>query len=352
MKTNWRNACVSPNATITDVIGVIDRGGAQIALVVDENGKLCGTITDGDVRRCLMQGVSLDVPVTRFMNAQPSTALETATLSEIRAMMVRHSHHQIPVIDDQGRVVRLEIIDSLLQSESKPNKVVLMAGGLGLRLRPLTAHRPKPLLEVGGRPILETTINRLVAQGYTDICLSLGYKAEMIQAHFGDGEEFGAKIHYLLEEEPLGTAGALSLIQEAVDEPFLVMNSDILTTLKVDNLIAFHKEKGGVATMGVRSHDTVVPFGVVEATDDRLVCMREKPVIRHLVNTGIYVLEPTVLEKVASGRYMDMPDLLAKVNAEKEGSVSVYPVFEYWIDVGRSGDFQRAERDYRDVFHE
>ena len=346
---NWKQALVLPSASIRDAVRVIDAAALQVALVVDEDGRLLGTVTDGDVRRAILAGASLDDAVTGAMNDSPTTAREHDDRDVLLGMMRQKRLHQIPVLNAAWRVIGLEILDDLITPEAKPNAVVLMAGGLGTRLRPLTNDTPKPLLRVGPKPILQTILEAFIEHGFSRFYLSVNYLAEQVEEHFGDGSKWGVEIDYLREKERLGTAGALSLLPEAPEAPFFVMNGDLLTRLNFANVLDFHTQNGAAATMCVREYEMQVPYGVIDTESHRILDIREKPTERYLVNGGVYVLDPSALALIPEGQRFDMPDLFNRLIGQ-EKTVSAFPIREYWMDIGQPDDFRRANGHFEEVF--
>ncbi len=340
-----------PTQSIRDVLQIIDQAAIQIAIITDEEGYLQGTVTDGDIRRGILDGVGLEDPVSTVMTEDPITSSPQEDRQSLVNTMRARRIHQIPLVDDKGRVVGIEVLDDLLEPEARPNPVVLMAGGLGTRLRPLTKDCPKPLLEVGDKPILETILEGFIAHGFHRFYLSVNYKAGMIEDYFGDGSDWGVDISYVHEEKRLGTAGPLSLLPERPDETMIVMNGDLLTKLNYAHLLDFHREHDVAATMCVREHETQVPYGVIETDDQYMEGIEEKPTERYFVNAGIYVLEPETLDYVPENEFFDMPDLFEQI-IEEGGEATVFPVREYWQDVGRREDFQRVNGEYEEVFEE
>jgi len=337
------------SGTVRDAIGRLDAVGMQIVLIVDETGRLEGTVTDGDIRRGLLRGIELSAPVERVMNPDPITIKLNEPRQLVLALMQKLRIHQMPVVDDAGIVQGLETLDELLASDKQPNWVVLMAGGLGARLRPLTEDCPKPMLRVGNKPLLETIIQSFVEQGFNRFFISVNYMAETIMSYFGDGAALGARIDYLVENDKLGTAGALGLLPERPEAPLLVMNGDILTRVNFQQMLAFHKATGADATMCIREYEHTVPYGVVRVDDHRIVEMSEKPTHRFFVNAGIYTLEPRALEKVGAARYLDMPTFFSQLKAAGR-TISAYPIREYWLDIGQMADFDRAQGEFASVF--
>jgi dTDP-glucose pyrophosphorylase len=332
---------VGAEASIRDAIAAIDIGGRQIAVVLDASGKLLATVTDGDIRRGLLRGVGLDDPLRTVMQTAPRTVRDTDGREAAIALMRREKLHHIPVIDAEGRLVELLWIDTLSEVVRHDTQVVLMAGGLGMRLRPLTETIPKPMLPIGGRPILDHILTAFLEQGFSRFTISLNYLGDVVRAHFGDGSAIGAQIEYVEEPEKLGTAGALSLLPERPDAPFIVMNGDLLTSMRFDALMRFHRETGAKATMCAREYSVQVPYGVIRVDGARLVEIEEKPVHSHFVNAGVYVLAPDTLDLVRRGEPLDMPELFERLIREGEAP-AVFPVREAWIDIGRPEDLERA----------
>ena len=348
----WKRILVSAETTIREVIRVLDSAALQIVLVVDAEERLLGTVTDGDVRRAILRGASLDDTALQVMNPDPVLARIDDQPEHLLALMQRTRLHHIPVVDDLHRVVGLQLIDDLLdRRQKKDNFVVLMAGGLGSRLRPLTDDCPKPMLKVGNKPLLETILESFCDYGFTRFYISVNYMAEKVMDYFGDGARWGVEIKYLHEDQRMGTAGALSLIEETTDLPLIVMNSDILTKVNFQNLLDFHGAHHSVATMCVREYDFQVPYGVVKIDNHRIISIEEKPVHRFFVNAGIYVLEPTVLDLIPRNAFFDMPSLYERLMAEKE-ETAVFPIREYWLDIGQLADYDRANGEFARNFSE
>jgi len=339
-----KDVCVSHSLKIIDSLQQMEKGTAQIVLVVDEDNRLLGTVTDGDVRRGILKGIGLDAPISDVMNRSPITIIRGTTRELAVALMRERGIHQLPVLDDNRRVIDLLTLDSVLRAVHEETIVVLMAGGLGSRLQPLTHTTPKPLLPVGGRPLLEITISNLARQGFGRFFVSVNYKAGMFRDHFAEGHHLGVEINYLHEDEKLGTAGALRLLPSRPTAPILVMNGDILTTLDARQLVLFHRQQDAEATICVREYEWRIPFGVVQLDDDRLVGISEKPTRREFVSAGIYVLSPEAIERIPPTGAFDMPWLLQNI-ASRGIRPSVYPLREYWLDVGHLEDLARAQED-------
>lgn len=347
--TDWRQTLLPETATIRDAIESLDTTGSQIVMIVDEKDKLLGTITDGDIRRAILRGGALEETVSAVMFREPTIAHAGDSRDSILSIIRTKLLHQIPVVDDDGRVVALETVDGLIQESHQESWVVLMAGGLGSRLSPLTDDTPKPLLAVGNKPILETILDGLASHGFRRVFIAVNYRADMVMDHFGDGADRGLEISYLREDKRLGTAGALSLLPEIPSTPLLVMNGDLLTNLNFGHLLTYHREHENKATVCVREETTQIPYGVVEVADNRIVSLEEKPIHRHYINAGIYALDPAALALVPTDSYFDMTSLIAAL-MEKDEAVSVFPIREFWMDIGRRDDFDTANEQYERHF--
>lgn len=345
----WKSILVTATTSIRDAVRTIDASSLQIVLVVGENNFLLGTVTDGDIRRGILQGIALDSAVELIMNAKPTVARMDDGRDSILQVMRRKQLHHIPLIDAQGRVTGLETLEELVAPRLRENCVVLMAGGLGSRLSPLTDQCPKPMLKVGGKPLLETILENFIDYGFNRFYISVNYMAEMVTSYFGNGARWGVEIRYLQEDKKLGTAGALSLLPDRPNESFLVMNGDLLTKVNMHHLLDFHTNRGASGTMCVREYDFQVPYGVVQIEDQRITRIDEKPIQKFFVNAGIYVLEPHVLDLIPPGQYFDMPTLFERM-IEKEKDTTVFPIREYWLDIGQRADYDRANGEFIQVF--
>lgn len=340
---NWRDAVLPPGATIGEAIAALDRSGFQIVLVADGDGRLLGTITDGDIRRGLLRGKTLDSAVEDIAHREPMVVPPGVASDAALQLMAANKIRQLPIIDPDRRIAGLHVWDELRTPAERPNLMVVMAGGKGTRLRPQTESCPKPLLPVGGRPILEHVIERARRDGIRRFLFSVHYLAHMIEDHFGDGSAFGVEIDYLREEAPLGTGGALSLITQRPGVPFVVSNGDVMTDVGYGEIIDYHVRHGAAATMAVRSHELRNPFGVVRTDGLDIAGFEEKPVVRSLVNAGIYVIDPSALDCLTHGEHCDMPALFERLRAQERRTI-VFPLHERWLDVGRPDDLEQARR--------
>ena len=346
---NYKNILLKPTSTIKEALKIIDSGAMQIALVIDEGEKLLGTVTDGAIRRGLLNNLSLDDSIEGIIFKTPTVCSIEDTKEKIIEIAISKKLHQLPIVDNDGKLVGIEEIDELLKPKTKTNKVVLMVGGLGTRLRPLTDNTPKPMLKVGNKPILETIIGNFKKYGFVNIVLCVSYKAEIIEEYFKDGLEFGVNIEYIHENKRMGTAGALSLIRDKLDKSFFVMNGDLLTNINFDNMMQYHLHNSSLATMGVREYDFQVPYGVVNVHGENILSIEEKPVHKFFVSGGIYVLSSDVLDFIPDDEFYDMPTLFEKVIEEKLKSIS-FPIHEYWLDIGRIEEFEKANDEFYEVF--
>ncbi len=346
---NYKNILLKPTSTIKEALKIIEYGAMQIALVVGEDEKLIGTLTDGDIRRGLLGDLSLSDSIESIIFRTPTVCKIEDTKEKILEIAIEKKLYQIPIIDSDGKLVGIEEVDGLLKSKSKSNKVVLMVGGLGTRLYPLTKNTPKPMLKVGNKPILETIILNFKKYGFNDIILSVSYKSEIIEAYFGDGRDFGVNIEYVHEEKRMGTAGALSLMREKLYEPFFVMNGDLLTNINFEHMMDYHLQNNSMATMGVREYDFQVPYGVVNVDGIDIKSIEEKPVHNFFVSGGVYVLSAESLKYIPQNEYFDMPTLFEKIIVDGQKSIS-FPIREYWLDIGRLEEFEKANSEYYEVF--
>jgi dTDP-glucose pyrophosphorylase/predicted transcriptional regulator len=346
---NIKDITVKESISILEVLEIIDKSSKQIAIVVDENNKILGTISDGDIRRALLKNISLKESVKNIYFKNPTVASINDSKEEIINICKVRKIHQIPIVDSEGSLVGLEILDELITKEKKQNKVILMVGGLGTRLQPLTKNIPKPMLEVGNKPILQTIVEQFAEYGYTNITMCLNYKSHVIKNYFRDGAGFGVKIEYILEEDRMGTAGALSLLNEKINEPFFVMNGDLLTNINFEHLHDFHLANNSVGTMCVRDYDFQVPFGVVNIENTKILSIDEKPTQQFFVNAGIYMLNPEVLDYIPHNQFYDMPTLFNKLIDENKVVIS-FPLREYWMDVGQMDEYEKANDDYHKEF--
>ena len=342
---NWKNVILKKSDTINMVVEVLNKESLRIAMIVDEYGRLIGTVTDGDIRRGLIRHVSLDESVIKIMFKNPTVALEKDDKESVLLKMKELDLLQIPIVNSDRKVVGLETLQHLVEGDRLNNPVFLMAGGFGKRLKPLTDNIPKPLLKVGTKPILENILDQFIAAGFHNFYISTHYKSKMIRNHFGDGSDWGVSITYLYEDTPLGTAGGLGLLpKNLIDLPILVMNGDLLTKIDFKELLDFHIKESGDATMCTREYDFQVPYGVIETNGQYACSIVEKPIHKFFVNAGVYVVNPSMLDAIDGVSYLDMPDLLQN-KIDSLGQVNIFPVHEYWLDIGQMEQFDQAQTD-------
>lgn len=352
VKASILKLCVSPQSPLREAIACINESDSKIALVIDKDQRLTDTITDGDVRRAILAGLNLDMPVRDVQSQKkisqhpkPVTAIVGTHPVELLSLMESSGIRQIPLLDKTGRLVDLVTLQDLDPAVSTPLKAVVMAGGLGNRLRPLTEEVPKSMLPVGDRPILERIIQQLGEAGIHQVNLTTHYKSELITEHFGDGRKFGVDIHYVNEDQPLGTAGILKMFEES-DEPMLVMNGDILTQVNFRSLHEFHKDHHADMTVAVSQHEIHIPFGVIETEGVIVKKILEKPSFKHFINAGIYLINPKVCRLIPKEQFFDMTDLIEHV-MQNNGRVITFPLHEYWLDIGRYSDYEKAQEDVK-----
>lgn len=345
MSQQWKNVLIKPDSSILDALEIINKEALRIALVVNQEDKLLGVITDGDIRRGLLKNLPLTADVQFVMNKNPITVTSDVSKKELTSLMSANGILSVPVVDN-GFIVGLETISSVATVEKYNNPVFIMAGGFGTRLKPLTDTCPKPMLKVGDKPILETVVRSFIRAGFTNFYISTHFLPEVIHNHFGDGSEYNAKITYVYEDTPLGTGGALGLLPETLSDslPLIMINGDVLTNIDFQRLLAFHNDNKADATICVREYDYQIPYGVIKGDGNRIVSMIEKPVHHFFVNAGIYVVSPEIFKSVPKNHRIDMPTLLEQfMNKNKE--VLMFPIHEYWLDIGRMDDFKRAQAD-------
>lgn len=339
--TSAREIAVSADCRLRDAVRAINIGPAHVALVIAGDGRLLGTLTDGDVRRGLLEDLELDSPAIDAMPETFQSLHESATAHDALVLMRSHHLHQVPVVDDRGRISGIYVLDENHAHGNLGNTVVIMAGGEGLRLRPLTKETPKALLPVGDRPMLEIIIRQCAEAGLREFVISVNYLKNQIKEFVGDGSKFGVHVSYIEESNPTGTAGSLSLLSDLGTDPFIVINGDVLTRINFRHLLSSHTELEADATVCARRHETPVPFGILHTDGLEIVGIDEKPMLSHLVNAGIYVLQPSMIDLIPLNAYLDMTDLL-KIALSTGRRIKAFPLHEYWLDIGRPENLQQA----------
>ena len=342
-KKIWKKALVKNNAKIKNVIKNLNHTGFQITLIVSSNGKLVGTVTDGDIRRGLLKGLDFNSPINSIMNINPMVAPQKIKKKDAIQLMKSNKIYHLPLVNKSHHVVDMFFLNESEIAANLSNTFVIMAGREGKRLYPLTKNTPKPLLKVGNKPILEHIIERAKLQGFKNFIISVNYLADKIIKYFGDGSKWHVNINYLKEKSPLGTAGALSLLKPKPNNCFLVTNGDVLTEINYSELINFHSLHKAKATMAVQVYESQQPYGVVKTDGIKLVGFEEKPISRSHINAGIYVFEPTVLNHLANNQNCDIPALFNQLQKYKKRTI-VYPIHETWLDLGRINDFKKAQK--------
>jgi dTDP-glucose pyrophosphorylase len=334
--------CLPSSGTIRNALEVIEKGSEGICLMVDASQRLLGTVTDGDIRRALLKGASLDDSVEPYAKRGFTSVPVNASRAEVIDLMQARQLHQIPIVDDRGCLKGLHLLHEILGSQPKPNWAVIMAGGKGTRLGELTKATPKPMLKVAGRPILERLVLHLVGCGIRRIFISTNYLAGVIEEHFGDGSRFGCRIDYLREntEEPLGTGGSLSLLPEAPEHPIFVCNGDLVTQVDVSSLFDFHHDGGHLATIGVRSYAHEIPFGCLEVNEGTVTSIVEKPTVSQLINAGIYILSPEIIQRVPR-KFFPITELFDEA-VRRGDRIGAFEIVDEWIDVGQREQLKQA----------
>ncbi len=333
----WHQAVLPAHATIEQAIRNLDQVAIKIVLVINEAGELQGTISDGDIRRGLLKGLNLNSPIASVIHRNALVVPPEMGRDMVMQLMVANKIQQIPVVNEQHHVVGLYLWDEITALPMRPNLMVIMAGGMGTRLRPHTESCPKPLLPVAGKPMLEHIIERAKLEGFSHFVLAVHYLGHMIEDYFGNGERLQVRIDYLREQSPLGTAGALGLLKPRPDVPFVVTNGDVITDIRYGELLDFHTRHDAMATMAVRVHEWQHPFGVVQTRGVEIIGFEEKPVARSHINAGVYVLEPATQGFLSANDHCDMPTLFERLQAHAKRTVA-YPMHEPWLDVGRPDD--------------
>lgn len=346
MLTDFLSVCVRPDRSIIEIIDVINNGQIKAAIITDDDNKLLGLVSDGDIRRALLKGINLEEAVEIIMNKTPTTLKVGYTAQQVRNIFDAANISQIPIVNENNCLIGVEVAAGNVKKKRIENPIVIMAGGYGKRLMPLTQFIPKPMVSVCGTPLLEIMLQNFRNLGFCNFYISVKYKKDVIKEYFGNGTKMGVSINYIEEDEPLGTAGALSLLPEKPTLPFIVINGDILTNMNFENLIDFHNQHQAIATMGVYKYSYQIPYGVVKYQDSVLKEIVEKPTETFFVNGGIYCLSPEALEFLSKNEAVNMTDLFTHYSQEIDAKTVIYPIHEYWQDIGHSGDLEKAQTDY------
>lgn len=348
---SWEDGLIDSNHSILQVMKLLSDTSLQIAMVVDADRRLVGIVCDGDIRRGILKGVSVSdsIQVDSIINLKPFTVEHGATEAEILKIFEEAKITRLPILDSAGVVVGLAKLEDFLTEPQKTNPVVVMAGGKGSRLLPLTETTPKPMLPVGGRPMLETILESFRVHGFSNFYFCVNYLSPVIREYFGDGSRWNVSIQYIEEGQPLGTAGALKLLPD-ISEPAIITNADILTKLNFTDLLSHHSAKQVMATMCVKEYEHKIPYGVIHTRDEHIVSLEEKPVYRFFVNAGIYVVNPELLKEIPSEKIYNITEMFDTIIQKHAPDTTVFPVHEYWLDIGRMSDYEKAQADYDRLF--
>ena len=339
---------LTKNTIIKQALKIISDGNLKIAVVVDKKGKLLGTLTDGDIRRGFLKGLNLNSSIETIIYKKPTIAKKNENKNKLLKMALSERKYQIPIVDRNNKIIGIHVLDELIKKNDKSNLVVIMAGGRGVRLRPLTKNIPKPMLHVGNKPILQNILEKFRDNGYKKFVICVKYKSKIISNYFGDGKKFGIEIEYIKEQTRMGTAGALSLLKKKLREPFFVINGDVLTNLNFEKMLDFHNDQKAKATMCIAEYNFSSPYGEVVLKNENILTINEKPIHKIFVDAGIYILDPKCLNLVPK-KYYDIPSLFKKIILNKYKAIS-FPLGEYWVDIGKIADFERANQEYYDNF--
>ena len=344
----FRKTFLKMNATVRQAMELLSSNSLGIVLVIDDSESLLGVVTDGDIRRGLLRSVSMDATLDKVLSKNPKVLKVGSSQKQILNMFNKHCLQHIPIVDNEGRVCDLKLLRNEVQPVEKENIIFINAGGKGQRLLPLTENCPKPLLPIGNKPILENIIQNFAAHGFKNFVLSVNYMADMVINYFGDGSKWDVKIEYIRETLPLGTAGSIGELRDKLTAPIIVSNGDLLTNVDYSGLLDFHVKSKSIATMCVREYDIQVPYGVVEISNHKLVKIIEKPIHKFFINAGIYVLNPEAVNMIPHKQQFDMPSLFEAIVSSKQ-DVATFPIYEYWLDIGRFDDFEKAQIEFNQM---
>ncbi len=350
---NWKKSLISINASVKEALHMMNDTGNRLMFIYSGNFFLEGVLSDGDIRRAALKNINLEESVARIMNNKPISYNEGTSREEVLKNLLAKDILAAPILDNTNKIIDIIFVSDERVPKSNDNPIFIMAGGFGTRLKPLTDKCPKPMLNIGDKPMLENLILSFKKSGFSNFFISTHFMPEVIHDHFRDGSDLGVNISYLHEEEPLGTGGSLSLLLNKIPElPIIVINADIVTNLDFNKLLSFHNENKASATMCVRDYEHQIPYGVVNINNKNVNSITEKPIKRFYINAGIYVLNPEMIKKIKNNENIDMPSVLERF-IEDNNDVLVYPIYDYWLDVGQRNDFEKAQRDilYIDIYN-
>ncbi|PPR11141.1 MAG: D-glycero-alpha-D-manno-heptose 1-phosphate guanylyltransferase [Alphaproteobacteria bacterium MarineAlpha11_Bin1] len=342
----------SPDSPLEEVLRVMTRGGQKIVLIIDDEQHLRGIVTDYDIRVTILEGKSMDTPAKVFMNQNPMTVTASASEQEIFVSMQKSGHKVVPTVDGDGRFVSLHYIEEFSRftdPDTDRSAAVVMAGGLGERLRPMTNDTPKPMLQVGGRPILFTLLDQLIVEEFDPIYVSVNYKSDVVVNSINDVPRYKNRVQFIYEKQRMGTAGSLSLLPAKPSGAFVLINGDLLTSVSLQEMVSFHKLDDNHITVALKKEEYKIPYGVAETDGTRIIGMQEKPAYSFFINTGAYVLEPAVIDMLMPGEPCDMTDLI-DIALSDDARVGSFPVHEYWLDIGTPAQLEKAQEDYSNIF--
>jgi dTDP-glucose pyrophosphorylase len=344
---NFKKSVVSLNIKIKEAILTLENSHTKIVLVVDENYKLIGTISDGDIRRGVLKGLTIESPIKDILHTNFISVQDDKTNKEIMEIMTKNEISQIPIIDKSGKLIGLHLLNEFVGKSEIENNIVIMAGGRGVRLRPLTEDCPKPMLKIGDKPLLEIIINQFIENGFKNFHISVNYLKEQIIDYFQDGSKWGININYLIEDEPLGTAGSLIKLPKSLNKPYFVVNGDVLSRFNPMQVLEFHNKNESDMTICAHTYDQTIPYGVIETKGDGMKFERilEKPTFQHLVNAGVYVIDPKINLLISRNSYLDMPDLITLCTSNNK-NIIIFPIHEYWLDIGRHENLKEARNNF------
>ena len=346
MNAEWENLVVNITNKLSIALENLNTNNRGIVFVT-ENNVLLGTITDGDVRRALLAGIDTNDSLEKVINKKFISCIEGVDLDQAKNQMLKHSVQALPILNADGVIIGVHFLDEANFSE-RSNPILIMAGGLGSRLKPLTDNCPKPMLKVGDKPMLQHIIENLKLQGFSNIYLSINYLGDKIKDYFGSGESFGVSIRYLEENKKLGTAGALGLLPQ-LNQPIIVLNGDVLTKADYASLVDYHVDSGAAISVGLNKQETIIPYGVVQLDGERIQSIQEKPTHAYYISAGIYCISPSILSAISGEHYLDMPDLINQ-SIDENQSIIGFPLHEYWADIGMAADYNKANSTFKDVF--
>ncbi len=345
MPNEWKKTLLNKESCMKDVLKTLDKGAKGIVLVIDDNGKLYGTITDGDVRRAILNGMDTNSPLENFIQKKPIVSKMSNNNNKLISIMEANGIIQLPIVDQSNKIIGLKTLKELLVKKKLDNPVFIMAGGFGKRLQPLTNSTPKPMIGINGKPILEIILSQFIDYGFNNFYISIFYKSEKIKSYFKNGEHLNISIKYVEEDKPLGTAGALRLLPfNTFHSPIIMMNGDLITKVNINNFLTYHYENKNDLTIGAAKYEFEVPYGVIQTEEQNFKGIIEKPKQNFLINAGIYIIEPKMIASITKGNPIDMPTWINKISTHKN-KINIFPIFEYWVDIGNRNQLEKVKKE-------